>query len=61
MNILDHLEQVEQETGIDISELSVVAEPGGRRVLRKISDGTALLYIVIDHLSQDIIIKVIIP
>jgi hypothetical protein len=49
MTIIDILAALESETGIDISEMSVIANPDGKRVLKEISNGKQKLYIVTDY------------
>lgn len=50
-SLLAHMEQVERETGIDVSDLAVVSEHQGRRVLRTLTDGDRKIYIVTDLLN----------
>jgi rubrerythrin len=50
MTLIELLEQVEIETGVDVSDMMVVVNAGARRVLRHITDGKRPLYIVSDVL-----------
>jgi rubrerythrin len=51
MTLIELLEQVEIETGVDVADMMVVANAGARRILKNITDGKRPLYIVSDVLT----------
>ena len=50
MDIVEILEQLEQETGIDVADMMVVTQPRAK-VLRELGNGDGRLYVVTDQLT----------